>query len=132
MFDASPVRGLRQVIDVSGDGVETPPHGSGPNIDQARALAASRNVTVNGLAIINELPFLDRWYGRHMITGPGAFVIIAANFRDFRQAIRRKLLREIRGLPNMAMADRVPARGRSPSAATEYIQLKVAFLPPCL
>ena len=115
MLDRNGFDGLRQIVDVSGDGVETPPRQTVIEMPQARAMAEARGVTVNGLAILNEMPYLDRWYRTHVITGPSAFVMMAANFRDFQRAIKRKLLKEIRGLPDVAGLPEL-----SPMASTEH------------
>ncbi len=65
----------------------------------ARAIRARRTVgegiTINGLAIWNEVGGLDRYYEENVIGGPGAFVMAAADFDDFAFAIRNKLIREI-------------------------------------
>lgn len=84
----------RRVIDVSGDGRESPSRSSAA-LPLARELARRNGVTVNGLAILNDDPELDRWYREHVIEGPGAFVTTAADYADFARAIVRKLLREI-------------------------------------
>ncbi len=102
MFDRNGFAGTRQVVDVSGDGRETPPRDYVALIHHARAMALSRGITINGLAILNEDPELDDWYRSAVITGPGAFVMTARDYRDFAEAMRRKLLREIEDLPNVA------------------------------
>ena len=61
----------------------------------ANAMARSRGVTVNGLAILNEDPELEHWYRNNVIAGRESFVMTALDFRDFREAIVRKLIREI-------------------------------------
>jgi hypothetical protein len=38
---------------------------------------------------------VDQYYARHVIGGPGAFLIVAEDFSAFAQAVRRKLIREI-------------------------------------
>jgi hypothetical protein len=86
----------RQVVDVSGDGRETPPRENVVLIDMARQLAQARGVTVNGLAIVNEDAGLATWYRDNVIAGRGSFVIAADDYADFSEAIRRKLLREIK------------------------------------
>ncbi len=40
---------------------------------------------------------LERYYRESVIGGPGAFLIVAADFADFGTAIRRKLIQEIAG-----------------------------------
>ena len=85
----------RQVVDVSGDGRETPAREYVVLIPLAKAMARARGVTVNGLAILNEDPDLAAWYRRNVIAGRGAFVMIATDYEDFSEAIVRKLVREI-------------------------------------
>ena len=58
-------------------------------------MARARGITVNGLAILSDVPDLDKWYSTHVTSGAGSFVMPAAGFDDFRQAMRQKLLREI-------------------------------------
>ena len=53
-------------------------------------------VTVNALAIVNAEPGLADYYRTQLITGPGAFVMEARDFRAFGDAIVQKLEREIR------------------------------------
>lgn len=90
-------RGDRQVIDVSGDGVETEfAFSKGVMIRDARAMAEISGVTVNGLPISRaEETGLGAYYRDNVITGPGAFVIEAKGFDDFARAFREKLLREV-------------------------------------
>ena len=99
LLEENSLQATRQVIDVSGDGRETTfrewtvfPH-------QARRRAEIFGVTINGLAILSDEPDLDHYYRREIVTGFGSFVEKAASFADFRQAIRKKLLREIEYQP---------------------------------
>ncbi len=85
--------GARQVIDVSGDGRTN--RGASPAPVRTSAVAAG--ITVNGLAILNEDVTLDSYYSGSVIGGPAAFVVVADDFDDFAQAIRKKLLIEIGG-----------------------------------
>jgi hypothetical protein len=85
----------RQVVDVSGDGRETPAREIVVLIPMANAMARARGVTVNGLAILNEDAGLAGWYRDNVIAGRGSFVITAADYDDFAEAIMQKLLREI-------------------------------------
>lgn len=96
MIDRNAHSGLRRVVDVSGDGIETDPwFKKAIQLPGARQLAEARNVTINGLAILTDFPKLDEWYRENVIRGPGSFVVEAAGFDDFAEAIREKLLREI-------------------------------------
>ncbi|SMF60562.1 Protein of unknown function [Tistlia consotensis] len=89
----------RKVIDVSGDGSETPFREWSLDIAQGRAFALLRGITINGLAIVQDEPGLADYYRRHLIGGAGAFVEVASGYADFAAAIRRKLIREIEGRP---------------------------------
>lgn len=88
-------RGIRQVIDVSGDG----PTNAGRDPDAARDEAVALGMTINGLAITNEISDLDLYFRDHVIGGPGAFLMTARDYGDFAEAMRQKLIREIRGAP---------------------------------
>jgi Protein of unknown function (DUF1194) len=83
--------GLRRKIDVSGDGHAN----EGFQPTRVRDYAVLSGVTVNGLAIINDEPYLEEYYRRSVIGGPGAFVMTARDYTDFIEAIRRKLLQEL-------------------------------------
>jgi hypothetical protein len=83
----------RLVIDVSGDGRSN----AGPPPGPARDLAVAAGITVNALAVLNEEPDLVAYYAEAVIGGAGAFVMTAATYEDFAEAILRKLLRELRG-----------------------------------
>ena len=88
---ACPCLPLRAVIDISADGRDSFSY----RLDEWRAMAKSADVTINGLAIRNEIPTLDRYFEQHVITGPSAFVEIAESYDDYAEAIERKLLREL-------------------------------------
>ncbi|MBR0682700.1 DUF1194 domain-containing protein [Roseomonas eburnea] len=98
-----PWEATRRVIDVSGDGVNN----SGPPADQQRDAAVAEGITINGLPIINDRPTfgrlppvpLDDYYRENVIGGDGAFMIVAEDFETFGVAVKRKLIREIAGLP---------------------------------
>lgn len=82
----------RRVIDVSGDG--TPNEGG--DVRPLPREAERRGITVNGLAIEALGPGLPitNFYRAAIRTRDG-FVITARGHRDFPEAIRRKILREI-------------------------------------
>ena len=96
MIGANRFDAPRRVVDVSGDGVETPAREDlTVLLPQARATAAANDVVVNGLAIVNEVRELDDYYRQNVIIGHDSFVMKSQNYDDFREAIRSKLLREI-------------------------------------
>jgi hypothetical protein len=92
-FEGNGFEGRRRVVDLSGDGRDN----RGPRIAAARSRALLAGITVNGLAILNDEPFLDRYFERQVIAGADAFVVAAADYHDFAEAIVRKLVREIAG-----------------------------------
>ena len=102
-----PWEATRQVIDVSGDGVNN----SGPPADQQRDAAVAEGITINGLPIINDRPTfgrlppvpLDDYYRENVIGGDGNFMIVAEDFESFGVAVKRKLIREIATLPPAAI-----------------------------
>ncbi|MEM6932093.1 MAG: DUF1194 domain-containing protein [Pseudomonadota bacterium] len=91
--------GESKVIDISGDG----PNNGGRPVLNARADAASRGITINGLPLMTRegmgdqfhLDDLDAYYRECVITGPTAFVIPVLKWEDFSDAVRRKLVLEL-------------------------------------
>jgi hypothetical protein len=116
LFDASGYRGLRRVIDVSGDGANN----NGPPVTMTRDEVLAKGITINGLPIMLKRPNmmtmdierLDIYYEDCVIGGPGAFVIPIREREKFTEAIRTKLVLEIAGRTPPARV--VPAAGREP------------------
>jgi hypothetical protein len=103
-FEGNGFEGRRRVVDISGDGRDN----RGPRVSAPRDEALLAGITVNGLAILSDEPFLDRYFERQVIAGPDAFVVAAKDYRDFADAIVRKLIREIAG-PQLVRQDLPPA-----------------------
>ncbi|MCG3267664.1 DUF1194 domain-containing protein [Yoonia sp. I 8.24] len=80
----------RQVIDISGDG--TPNAGS--NVNFARVAATRQDVTINAIAIEFLGLTITRFYNSRVIT-PEGFVMTARTHRQYPEAIRAKILREV-------------------------------------
>lgn len=97
LIEQNRIMAHRRVIDVSGDGIETPRLEQDDVVlmPEARAMAEAAGVVVNGLAIMTEQPSLDAWYRDNVASGKGAFVMTANDSTAFPEAIRRKLVREI-------------------------------------
>jgi hypothetical protein len=101
LFDDSGYRGLRRVIDVSGDGVNN----SGPLVEITRDDVLAAGITINGLPIMLKRPHtgtmdiqnLDEYYEDCVIGGPGAFVIPIQERGKFIEATRTKLILEVAG-----------------------------------
>ena len=110
LFQNNTHSGDRQVIDLTADGRNN----QGPAVDQLRDLLVARGITINGMVILNDDAVLDGYFEDRVIGGPDAFVEAAADYTDYAKAIRRKLIREIRGLDIV----RAPARqvGALPAA----------------
>jgi len=108
LFSEAPLTGMRQVIDISGDGRQNT--GEVPTAD-ARDAAVSHGLTVNGLPIVSggEVDITD-WYRANVVGGPGAFLVVADSDDEFAAAFRQKLTLEIAGL----MPDRKLAQGPNP------------------
>lgn len=98
LFARLPKRCLRQVIDVSGDGLNN----DGITPDKVYALWDFSNITVNGLVIKGTDPLhdnihqdVDDYYRQEVLKGNASFLVIAENFKSFEEAMKRKLLMEI-------------------------------------
>ena len=87
----APYRGLKRVIDISGDGSNN----RGRNVRDARDEAVRAGVVINGLPIVALEYDLDKYYTDNVIGGPGAFIVPADSYENFAQAVRRKLILEI-------------------------------------
>ena len=98
-LDYNAFEGKRRIIDISGDGRETTMRDFYITSPQARAMAISRGITVNGLAILNDEPDLDLYYRDEVTGGPDSFVMVAREIEDFAEAMRRKLIREFKYRP---------------------------------
>jgi hypothetical protein len=114
LFDEDPYRGLRRVIDISGDG----PNNNGGPVTVARDAAIEKGIVINGLPIMVKEPSystmdidnLDYYYEDCVVGGPGSFVITIKDRDKFKEAIRTKLLMEVAGRmperPVMRVADK--------------------------
>jgi uncharacterized protein DUF1194 len=101
LFDDSGYRGLRRVVDVSGDGANN----SGPLVAPTRDEVLAAGITINGLPITLkrsrpgtlDIDALDIYYEDCVIGGPGAFVVPIREREKFIEATRTKLVLEIAG-----------------------------------
>jgi len=110
MLGASAPAAERRVIDVSGDG----PSNEGRSVTDARDAALEAGVVINGLAILDRPGAVDigddyvasryhpnlrvdlaKYYHDNVIGGFGAFVVPIDDFKDFGDAMIRKLVTEI-------------------------------------
>lgn len=109
IFGSGEYRGVRRVLDISGDG----PNNDGPRVDLVRDQALAAGIVINGLPIMNGrvntwgfpvLEDLDLYYEGCVIGGPGSFVVVAESFDTFFEAVRRKLILEIASAPHVPPA----------------------------
>ena len=91
LMPGGPYRGLKRVIDVSGDGSNN----RGRPVNDARDAAVKEGMIINGLPILSLEPYLDRYYFDQVIGGPGSFMIPAESYETFASAVLRKLILEI-------------------------------------
>ena len=116
LFDGNGFRGIRRVIDVSGDGTNN----QGPLVTLARDDVLAKGITINGLPIMlkrpnpatMDIPDLDIYYEDCVIGGPGAFVIPIRERDKFKEATRTKLVLEIAGRTPEARV--IPAAADNP------------------
>ena len=115
LFDGSGYRGIRRVVDVSGDGANN----SGGLVTLARDDLVSSGITVNGLPIMLKRPSsftmdienLDVYYEDCVIGGPGSFVVPIRSRDQFKEATRTKLVLEVAG--RMPQRRIIPAQARA-------------------
>jgi len=116
LFGTSEYRGLRRVIDVSGDGANN----NGPPVTTVRDEVVANNIIINGLPIMLKKPNLltmdiedlDVYYEDCVIGGPGSFVIPIKEREKFTEAIRTKLVLEVAGRTPKARV--IPAASDAP------------------
>ncbi len=126
LFETSGHRGIRRVIDISGDGANN----NGPLVTIARDDVLSRGITINGLPVMLKRPsystmdieLLDEYYEDCVIGGPGAFVVPVKDRDKFVEAIRTKLVLEIATLtPQTRVMKASAANPRVPCTIGERI-----------
>ncbi len=99
-FEHMPEPAGHRVIDVSGDGMAN--FGVAPAT--ARDALVKQGITINGLAILTEEPWLDDYYRHNVIGGPSSFVVVAKSMDTFAEAILRKLVQEVASVPRASDA----------------------------
>jgi hypothetical protein len=97
LLAASPERATRSVIDVAGDGRANDGVAPAP----IRDALVGAGVTINGLCVLHEEPDLVETFQREVIGGPGSFAQTCGTYRDFAEAMRRKLIREVVDAPSV-------------------------------
>ena len=101
LFGQSDFKGIRRVIDVSGDGTNN----QGPLIEPTRDEVVAKGIIINGLPVMLKVPLasmvdipnLHEYYEDCVIGGPGAFVVPIKEREKFKDAVRTKLVLEVAG-----------------------------------
>ena len=93
LLGRAPAVAGRSIVNVIGDGRSNDGIAPGPIRDRM----AAAGITINGLCILHEEPDLLASYTQDVIGGPGAFAVTCREYRDFAEAMRQKLTREIKG-----------------------------------
>lgn len=101
LFVESDYRGLRRVVDISGDG----PNNQGGPVVEARDRLVDQGIVINGLPLMTnggmnsmfDVPDLDGYYSSCVIGGPGSFMVPVNDWDQFPEAVRRKLVLELAG-----------------------------------
>lgn len=109
-FDNNGYQGIRQVIDISGDG----PNNMGEPVEPIRDEIIARGIVINGLPLIlrpsvmsgfRQPVELAHYYEDCVIGGLGSFLIAVLDQKEFPNAIRRKLVLEMSGMtPRLTLA----------------------------
>jgi hypothetical protein len=124
LIESNGINGFRRVIDLSGDSANS---WGGVPIEVARQAAVAADIVINGLAILcrdcSGRPGyydLEEAYRRDIIGGPAAFVVTADEDQSFAEAVRKKLLLEIAGVPDEdSFHRRLAAAGGLPQRALD-------------
>jgi hypothetical protein len=116
LFEENGFRGIRRVIDVSGDGTNN----QGQIVTIARDAVLAKGITINGLPIMLKRPAiggvdiedLDIYYEDCVVGGAGSFVVPIREREKFKEAVRTKLVLEVAGRTPPGRV--VPASAQAP------------------
>lgn len=109
LIEGNDIDAVRRVIDLSADSAN---NWNGPTIEEVREQAFAADITINGLAVLcrhclSGRPVsydLEQAFADRIITGPASFVVTADGETSFADAVRKKLLLEIAGIPAVITA----------------------------
>ncbi|MFO1147141.1 MAG: DUF1194 domain-containing protein [Alsobacter sp.] len=125
LFEKNDFRGIKRVIDVSGDGSNN----QGRPVTEARDDALAQGITINGLPIMLNRPNmgypdvepLDAYYSQCVIGGPAAFVVPVRERGQFIDAVKTKILLEVALTPPPDWPARViPAQVETPRVSCMF------------
>lgn len=118
LIEGNNIRGLRRVIDFSGDSAY---NFNGLAIEPVRQQIIAAGITINGLAILcrasecSGRPVsynLEQAYEDTITGGPGSFVVKADSRETFAAAVKRKLILEIAGIEPPRLVGRTSGGSR--------------------
>jgi Ca-activated chloride channel family protein len=92
LFGQAPADCLRRVIDVSTDGISN----RGPDMSRTADAVAATGTLINALVIYGDSPSLVQYFDTSLVRGAGSFSHAIETYSDYPEAIKRKLLRELR------------------------------------
>ncbi|RXT51309.1 hypothetical protein B6S44_22165 [Bosea sp. Tri-44] len=124
LLETSNVAAMRRVIDISGDGANN----DGRPVTQARDAARDKGISINGLPVMLkqasyfDIDNLDVYYEECVITGIGAFVIPIRERKQFVDATRTKLVREIAEMPASGPEALVQKAQQAPASRLSCLQ----------
>ncbi|TAA45873.1 DUF1194 domain-containing protein [Corallincola spongiicola] len=123
-FEDNGFNGTRQIIDVSGDGIEN----SGRDTLQARGDALTKVDTINGI-VISPYQSVNDFYMDEVVGGENAFLMQVDRFEQFGDAIQQKLSYEISGdgIPPEATRVIVPVTGSLSLSALGLLFLAISL-----
>lgn len=119
-FETLHDRPARRVIDLSGDGIAN----IGLKPAEVRDALVARSITINGLAILQNEPWLSSYYDQNVVGGRGSFLLDIQGYKSFAQAMQEKLIDEIAAIP-APQKHFGRAQGRAePPSATNLAQMQ--------
>src|SRR6267142_17678 len=129
LFEENPYRGLRRVIDISGDG----PNNDGAPVTSARDAALEKGIIINGLPIMVKEPSystidienLDLYYEDCVIGGPGAFIMTIKDREKFRKRSGPSLFSKLQASRRSAGSSQPPRKSPRSEEHTSELQSHV-------
>lgn len=108
LFGQSGFKGVRRVIDISGDGTNN----QGPLIEPTRDAIVEKGIVINGLPLqlklpamsMLDIPNLHEYYEDCVIGGTGSFVVPVRERSQFVDAVRQKLVLEVSSISPRRLA----------------------------
>ncbi len=95
----APFQAKRQIVDVSGDGDDD---NFADDVVLVRERALAAGITINALVVSEDQASgndFEGYYREKVIGGPGSFIMAAKDYSSFGEAMIKKLVAEIAGLP---------------------------------